>query len=72
MGRRCVVDASQFIFIASQFGCVRFCAALCGSAELGQPASLADPARLERRAGARRGLVRHAAGYSTRKSFPAT
>jgi hypothetical protein len=48
--------------MASQFGCVRFGAVLSGSAELGQPASLADPARLERRAGAGRGLVRHAAG----------
>jgi hypothetical protein len=63
MGRRCVADASPFRFIASQFGWVLSCAALSGSADLGQPASLADPARLERRAGTRRGLVRHAGGY---------
>jgi hypothetical protein len=59
MGRRCVMDASQFAFMASPFGWVRFGTALSGSADLGQPASLTDPARLERRAGARRGLVRH-------------
>jgi hypothetical protein len=63
MGRRCVADASPFHFIASQFGCVRFGAALSGSADLGQPASLADPAWLERRAGAGRCLAPHAAGY---------
>jgi hypothetical protein len=62
MGRRCVVDASPFRFIASQFGWVRFGVALSGSAHHGPPASLADPARPERRAGAGRGLVRHAAG----------
>jgi hypothetical protein len=56
------MDASPFAFMASQFGCVRFGTGLSGSAELGPPASLADPARLERRAGAGSGLVRHAAG----------
>jgi hypothetical protein len=46
------MDASPFAFMASRFGCVRFGAALSGSADLGQPAALADPARLKRRAGA--------------------